>query len=1080
MAEDEHDQRLRRKAEKLLGVELATLDHVTPDEMRHLLHELQVQNEELRSAQDELKRSRNKYVELYDLAPVGYVTLDGGGVILEANLRAADLLGHPRNHLLRRKLGDFVSVSEVAVFSEHLKVVTNTEGCATCELELVRSDRSRVAAHLETVRTSVGEREGAWELHTSITDITDRKKAEARAREGELFARKINESSLNGIYIYDIEREELVYINQECERLTGYRPADLPTMRGEAFFSLFLPEDRSRVREYITQVGREGDGETREIECRVKTADGRWIWCLSRNAVFERDKQGEARTIIGTLLDLTGRKEAEEALHEHQARLETVFAAIPYALVEYDTNLRPVRANAVALEALGFTSLDFTRDQAAAKLKFTKLDGSQVETETLPTSRALRGEMVADDVYSLTTADGIERVVSAYAVPLYQNGKLKGVVAVWDDITKRKRAEEALRQSREDLDRAQEVGQIGSWRLDVRRNVLTWSDETYRIFGVPKGAPMTYEAFLGLVHPDDRQDVDTKWQACLRGGPYDIEHRIVVGGEVKWVREKAYLEDDAGGLVGGFGISQDITDRKLAEEKLQRAKDELAERVEERTAELRGALLYARSLIEASLDPLVTISREGKITDVNAATETATGRTRKELVGTDFSDYFTEPKDARAGYEQVFREGLVRDYLLELRHRDGHVTPVLYNASLYRDEKGEIVGVFASARDVTERKRAERVVRERTAELAALNEDLMQSRDQLRSLASDLILTEARERRALASELHDTVAQMLAVAKLTLESTGAHLEGKPAGEVKKAVQLIQEGILQTRSLIADLSPSLLYKVGLEEALHALARRMRELHSLAIEVVDDGSAKLLGEDSRVLLFRAVQELLHNVVKHAKATRVKVSLQRAGKHVQVEVEDDGVGFPASARCRKDGIREGFGLFSIRERLQHLGGRFEVFSQPGRGVRAVIVAPLHMEREDEGKEPATVRVLIADDHRMMRDALASLLEKEPGFEVVGLAEDGVEAVRLAHEARPDVVLMDLSMPTMDGIEATRQIKADLPELKVIGLSVEAKDDKVSEMLAAGATSYVPKSSSPEELTEAIRSAVRSGKGI
>jgi len=149
------------------------------------------------------------------------------------------------------------------------------------------------------------------------------------------------------------------------------------------------------------------------------------------------------------------------------------------------------------------------------------------------------------------------------------------------DFTARKRAEEALRQSRQDLDRAQEVGQIGSWRLDVIRNVLTWSDENHRIFGVPKGTPLTYETFLGIVHPDDRRYVDTQWQAGLRGEPYDIEHRIVVGEQVKWVREKAYLEfGDAGELLGGFGITQDITQRKQAEETLRESEQRVRRKLE--------------------------------------------------------------------------------------------------------------------------------------------------------------------------------------------------------------------------------------------------------------------------------------------------------------------------------------------------------------------------------------------------------------------------------------------------------------------------------------------------------------------
>ena len=121
---------------------------------------------------------------------------------------------------------------------------------------------------------------------------------------------------------------------------------------------------------------------------------------------------------------------------------------------------------------------------------------------------------------------------------------------------------------------------------------------------------------------------------------------------------------------------------------------------------------YNRSLLEASLDPLVTIGPDGKITDVNSATEAATGYTRTVLIGTDFSEYFTDTERARVGYQQVFREGSVRDYALELRHRDGHLRYVLYNASVYRDEDGNVVGVFAAARDITERKHAEEALRQ--------------------------------------------------------------------------------------------------------------------------------------------------------------------------------------------------------------------------------------------------------------------------------------------------------------------------------------------------------------------------------
>lgn len=164
-----------------------------------------------------------------------------------------------------------------------------------------------------------------------------------------------------------------------------------------------------------------------------------------------------------------------------------------------------------------------------------------------------------------------------------------------------------------------------------------------------------------------------------------------------------FVDIDGSELIMEVGIN--ITKRRAAEEAL------------------RKAFAYNRSLIEASLDPLVTIGPDGKITDVNEATETVTGRCREELIGTDFSDYFTEPEAARAGYEKVFREGLVRDYALEIRHKDGRMTPVLYNAQVYRDDEGNVIGVFAAARDVTTQKKIEEELAvQRNRELERLSE----------------------------------------------------------------------------------------------------------------------------------------------------------------------------------------------------------------------------------------------------------------------------------------------------------------------------------------------------------------------
>jgi PAS domain S-box-containing protein len=215
---------------------------------------------------------------------------------------------------------------------------------------------------------------------------------------------------------------------------------------------------------------------------------------------------------------------------------------------------------------------------------------------------------------------------------------------------------------------------------------------------------------LEVVIPDGRRDEFKGFMQQIMRGEYICHYetsRIRKDGQTFSVSlSVSPIRDASGRIVGASTIARDITGRKRAEE------------------QLRQASLYTRSLIEASLDPLVTISREGKITDVNQATETITGVARDRLIGSDFCDYFTKPEDARRGYEEVFAKGFAHDYPLAIRHSSGSTTDVLYNATVFKNERGEIVGVFAAARDVTARKRAEEEIRKLNREL----EDRVQQR----------------------------------------------------------------------------------------------------------------------------------------------------------------------------------------------------------------------------------------------------------------------------------------------------------------------------------------------------------------
>jgi len=232
--------------------------------------------------------------------------------------------------------------------------------------------------------------------------------------------------------------------------------------------------------------------------------------------------------------------------------------------------------------------------------------------------------------------------------------------------------------------------------------------------------------------------------------------------------------------------------------------------------------------------------------------------------------------------------------------------------------------------DISERKQAE--------------EELLIYQERLRALASELSLTEQRERRRIATNLHDRIGQTLAISKIKLEtlrkSTSSASLTRPLGEISK---LIEQTIQETRSLIFDLSPPILYLLGLEPAVEWLAERIQEQHSIPINFEDDGLPKPLDSNIRVLLFQAVRELLVNVVKHAQAHSAKVSIWREGNEIQIGVEDDGVGFDSSEIRHHVGRTSGFGLFNISERLEHLGGHLKIESRPGHGTRCTLIAPL-----------------------------------------------------------------------------------------------------------------------------------------
>lgn len=284
------------------------------------------------------------------------------------------------------------------------------------------------------------------------------------------------------------------------------------------------------------------------------------------------------------------------------------------------------------------------------------------------------------------------------------------------DVTERKQAEAELEIHRRHLEELvrERTGQMESLSRFPTENpnpVLRISSDQTLLYANNAGEPMRvqWNCQVGDKVPGEIQE---QVRRALETGAV-TEYDVTAGDRVY---SMAFAPIRAAGYVNIYG--RDITERKRAEDALQRVHDELEQRVQERTDELRRASMYARSLIEASLDPLVTIDLDGKITDVNRATELATEVSRSELIGSDFALYFTEPADAERGYQRALCEGQVTDYPLTMRRRSGGTVEVLYNATVYRNEAGEVQGVFAAARDVTQRNRVEEELRKSTRLLA--------------------------------------------------------------------------------------------------------------------------------------------------------------------------------------------------------------------------------------------------------------------------------------------------------------------------------------------------------------------------
>jgi PAS domain S-box-containing protein len=494
---------------------------------------------------------------------------------------------------------------------------------------------------------------------------------------------------------------------------------------------------------------------------------------------------------------------------------------------------------------------------------------------------------------------------------------------------------------------------------------------------------------------------------------------------------------------------------------------------------LREANTYNRNLIEANLDPLVTINEDGKISDVNSATELITGYHRDDMVGTDFSDYFTDPGKARSAYQLAFKEGSVRDYELQIRHKNGHITPVLYNASVYKDETGRVTGVLATARDITENVKLEKEFRQ------------AQKMQAIGTLAG-----------GIAHDFNNIIAGIIGFTEMALEDVEAE---NPA---HRRLELVLKGAYRGRDLVKQI---LAFSHNGEREKKPVS--MSHIFNDAFPLIRASLPSTIEIRKNFLtkddIVSADQTQMHQVMLNicanaAYAMRDKGGILevvladenigpeehdhrlKPGPYVRLTINDTGCGmepevldrvFDPFFTTKPTGEGTGLGLSAVHGIVKNHNGSIRAYSEPGKGSSFSIFIPkLESDSMDEVKDTESVRggkesILVVDDEDLLIAMNKQRLERL-GYTVAG-STSSIEALEVfRHEPHKfDLVVTDYTMPQMTGLELAREllrIRGDLSIIMCSGLNEPVPMERIRE---AGVREFFTKPVGKNEFARIIR---------
>lgn len=1012
------------------------------------LAQLEMQNETIDKTQVSRAEARDRYDDLFEFAHVGYLTLSEQGKVVAINFAGAEQLGVERATLIGSSFADYVSAEDADHWHSHLAKVLNQDQKQECELRMALKDGC-CSYLLVDSRRAIKDGQ-APTVQMVLTDITKLKQAEDEMQQAQRLARI-------GSWYWNVETGEQV-MSREMSHIFGHeRIPSFPELRGV----LFPVEIWELLNAAVEETLRSGIGY--DLELPAIHADGTPLWINTRSKVV-RHANGEICGLRGTLQDITERKRTEEQLRFQATLLNTVGQAIIATDLEGNITYMNAAAESMygwsAVAAVGRSIMEVTVPDVSQS---QGMDIMGQLTQGLPWS----GE------FAVQHSSGRIFVAEVHDTPILDAaGKLIGIIGVSSDISLRVQTEQSLAQSKERYHTLFKSIDEGFCLIemiyDEHEKPIDWRFlEVNPAFERQNGL---YEA-VGKRIRELAPNMEPHWfniygEVARTGEPIRFQNEAKALGE-RWFDLYAFRI----GKPGSYKVAvlfKDITETKKWQETTQATSQ------------------YARSLLEASLDPLVTISADGKITDVNEASEIATGVPREQLIGTDFSDYFTNPEEARIGYRRVFSEGLVRDYPLAIRHTSGRIIDVLYNACVYKDDDGKVLGVFAAARDVTERNRLDQVLHDKNLQLQRAT-----------IVAEAANLAKSNFLSSMSHEIRTPLNAVLGFAQLIEIGTPP-----PTPSQRESLNQILKGgwyLLELINEILDLAQIESGKASLSREAVSLADVLLECQSMISPQADQRGIVMdfpSFENSyfihadRMRIKQVLLNLLSNAIKYNKlGGSVRVTTEHipgSTASLRIKVIDSGEGLspeqltqlfqPFNRLGKEAGLEQGtgIGLVVTKRLVELMGGSIGVVSSVETGstfwvelaltdppqLAANSVAITTLSRANIAPETMERSVLYVEDNPANLALIEQLVAGRPDLHLV-TAVDGYSGIERARACSPQVILMDINLPGISGLDALRILRADptTAHIPIIAISANAMPHEIKSCLDAGFFDYITK---------------------